>query len=325
MTQTYSRIKNTLLLVLLTLCMTTAKAQSPKAKQASLTLTTYRADGTVIATAPGVFISRDGTALAAWMPFKEAVRAEVKDAKGRTFKVGCLYGANALYNVARFRVDGVTDAQALTPASTAAKAGTAVYVMAAQPQKTAVSRTEQFNTTYTYTVLESITAQAVKDNPDLYNGAAVVTDKGELIGLYSYSSTVQSATDARFVDAFRPNALSSSDPTLRQTSLRIALPADEKEAQLALMLAGERSNEYHQAAAQDYIAAFPTAVDGYNALANAYVNQQQYAQADQVIQQAVNKAKDKAEAHFDYSRIISNYLDNIAPRDTTGTTFAAWT
>lgn len=325
MTQTYQRIKTTLLLFLLTACLVPANAQPQKAKQACFTLTTYRADGTVIATAPGVFISRDGTALAAWNPFKDAVKAEVKDAKGRKFTVGCLYGANALYNVARFRVDGVTDAQPLTPAATAAKTGTAVYVMAAQPQKTAVSRTEQFNTSYTYTVLESITAQTVKDNPDQYNGAAVVTDKGEFIGLYNYSSTVQSATDARYVDTFRSNALSSSDPTLRLTGVRIALPADEKDAQLALMLAGERNNDYHQAAARDYIAAFPTANDGYNALANSYVNAHQYDQADKAMQQAVSKAKDKAEAHYNYSRIISNYLDNIAPRDTTGTLYAAWT
>lgn len=325
MTRTYNRIKTILLLLLLTVCLMPAIAQPQKAKQACFTLTTYRADGTVIATAPGVFISRNGTAVAAWTPFKEAAKAEVKDAKGRKFKVGCIYGANALYNVARFRVDGVTDAPTLTPATTAAKSGTTVFVMTAQPQKTAVSRTEQFNTTYTYTVLESITAQAVKDNPDQYNGAAVVTDKGEFIGLYNYSSTVQSATDARYVDAFRTNALSSSDPTLRLTGVRIALPAEEKDAQLALMLAGERSNDYHQATALDYIAAFPAANDGYNALANTYVNTRQYEQADKAMQQAVTKAKDKAEAHYNYSRIISNYLDIIAPRDTTGTVYAAWT
>lgn len=300
-------------------------AQSPKAKQAALTLTTYRADGTVIAQAPGVFVSRDGVALSAWTPFKDAVRAEVKDSKGRTLKVDCLYGANALYNVARFRVASVTDAAALTPSATAQKQGTTVYVMGLQPQKTAVSSTEQFAGSYTYTVLESITAQTVKDHPEQYDGAAVVTERGDLIGLYNYSSSVQSSTDARFANAFTTTALSASDATLRQTAVRIALPPTEKDAQLALMLAADRNNDYQQATARDFIAAFPTSLDGYNSMANALVRVGNCQQADATMKQALQKVSNKAEAHHAYSRLIAHYLTNVAPYDTTGTTYTAWT
>lgn len=314
------RLKTLLITLLLPL---TLAAQPQKARQATFTLTTYTADGTVIATAPGVFVSKDGMALSAWTPFKDAVRAEVKDARGRTFKVACLYGASALYNVARFRIDGISDAATLTPATAPAKEGTTAYIMAATPQKTAVSRTELFNTNYTYTILESV--QAIKDNAAQYDGAAVVNDKGDLLGLFNYSTTVQSAADARYVNAFTTNALSTSDPTLSQTHLRLALPPAEKDAQLALMLAGERRGDYQLGAANDFIAAFPTSVDGYFSRANVLADSRKYAEADQTMQQCVQKAKDKAEAHFDYSRLISNYLTIVAPSDTTGTTYTAWT
>lgn len=314
------RLKTLLITLLLPL---TLFAQPQKARQAALTLTTYDREGNVIATAPGVFVTKDGMAMAAWTPFKDAVRAEVRDAKGRTLKVACLYGANAVYNVARFRVDGASDHTPLTPSAATAKSGTTVYIMGATPQKTAVSRTENFAGSYVYTVLESVTA--IKDAPEKYDGAAVVTDKGELLGLYNYSASVQSCTDARYVNTFAPSALSSSDLTLKQTAVRIALPAEEKDAQLALMLAADRGGDYQEGAARDYIAAFPTAVDGYYSLATVLNLSHRQDEADRTMQLALQKASNKGEAHYDYSRIVGTYLQTIQPADTTGAApYAAW-
>lgn len=313
--------KKILLTLITTLCALSAVAQPQKARQATFTLTTYNAKGEQIAQAPGVFLTKDGIALTAWTPFKDATKAEVKDAKGRTFNVACIYGASELYNVARFCVDGITDAQPLTPATTPAKQGTAAYIMTTQPQKTAVGRTEQFSDKYTYTVLESVSA--IKDNQS--DGAAVVNDKGDLLGIYNFSKTVQSATDARYADAFRTSALSTSDPALRQTNIRLALPETESDAQLALMLANDRGGDYQKAAARDYIAAFPAAADGYYSLATALTDSRNFAEADKTMQQSVAKAKDKGQAHYDYSRLVASYLTIIAPADSTGQSYAAWT
>lgn len=314
-----------LILTIIIVGLTTqAFAQPQKARNAIFKLVTYKANGEKIATTEGVFISKDGIALGAWNPFKGAAKAEISDSKGKTYTVSCIYGANELYNVAKFKVANINDATPISLATTPAKPQTPVWVMSQTPQKTVVSSTETFLNKYTYTILEGLTNKDISTNPDNYNGSAVVNEKGELIGLYNFSSSAQSATDARYADAFQTNALSFNDVTLRQTYIRIAIPSELKDAQVYLMFAQDKGGDYYQDCAQDFIHQFPAKNDGYYALAMALTSKAKYAEANAIMQKSIQNSKDKAEAHYNFSRLIQNYLNYIEPTDTNPNSFKEW-
>ena len=70
---------------MLTLCPASIFAQSSAVKKAAnavVSITTFDADGKILATTNGVFISADGTIAAPWSPFASADHAVAIDAKG---------------------------------------------------------------------------------------------------------------------------------------------------------------------------------------------------------------------------------------------------
>ena len=60
--------------------------------------------------------------------------------------------------------------------------------------------------------------------PEKNNGAPLLNDKGQLVGIYNNSGTLQSATDARYANDFALVGLSQNDPTLLQCGIRIGRP-----------------------------------------------------------------------------------------------------
>ena len=73
-----------------------------------------------------------------------------------------------------------------------------------------------------------------------YNGAPVLNDKGQIVGIYNSNGTLQSATDAKYANDFVLTGLSQNDPTLLQSGIRIALPQQPDEAIIALMLSATK-------------------------------------------------------------------------------------
>ena len=82
-------------------------------------LTTFRADGSILASSHGVFVGGEGEAVSDLKPFLGAATAVVVDAMGNKMNVTRMLGLNDIYDVARFRVDGKT-----TPAAVANVAST---------------------------------------------------------------------------------------------------------------------------------------------------------------------------------------------------------
>ena len=77
------------------------------------------------------------------------------------------------------------------------------------------------------------------------------------------------------------------------------------EALLTLYLTSSGSDTASFAAmVDDFISQYPTAVDGYVYRASLAVDGGRYADADRDMQHAVEKGDQKAEAHYNYSRII---------------------
>ena len=82
------------LLLMGTVLSSWAQAWSKKAAQAVFTLKTFKADGTLLGSANGVFVSENGEAVSCFAPFRGADRAVVIDAQGKEWPVETMMGAS---------------------------------------------------------------------------------------------------------------------------------------------------------------------------------------------------------------------------------------
>ena len=269
-----------------------------KAADAAFTLTTFKADGSILATSNGVCISTDGIAISPWKPFIGADKAVIIDAKGQKHEVECLLGANEIYDIVKFQVNGKTIA---APLATTVSANDEVWITpmpkSGNAEKADVVNVEKFMDKYNYAILKSTAT-------DKLNGAPVFNTKGQVIGLFNISGDSQSSTDVNYANDFTVNGLSQNDITLRQSGICIGLPNKIEEAVVALMLSSEKPSNIHEAVVNDFIAKFPQSNDGYYALANIQIAKGEIANADKTMQTAVGKVTAKDEAHYNYARLV---------------------
>ena len=269
-----------------------------KAADAAFTLTTFKADGSILATSNGVCISTDGIAVSPWKPFIGADKAVIVDSKGQKHDVECLLGANEIYDIAKFQVSGKT---AAAPLATTVSAGDEVWLTpilkSGNAEKANVTSVEKFMDKYNYAILSSSAT-------DKMNGVPVFDKKGQVIGLYHKSGDSQSSTDANYAKDFVLKGLSQNDVTLRQSDIRIGLPNTLEEAVVALMLSSEKPANIHEAIVNEFITKFPQSNDGYYALANIQIAKGEVANADKTMQTAIGKVTAKDEAHYNYARLI---------------------
>ena len=269
-----------------------------KAADAAFTLTTFKADGSILAISNGVCISTDGIAVSPWKPFIGADKAVIVDSKGQKHDVECLLGANEIYDIAKFQVSGKT---AAAPLATTVSAGDEVWLTpilkSGNAEKANVTSVEKFMDKYNYAILSSSAT-------DKMNGVPVFDKKGQVIGLYNKSGDSQSSTDANYAKDFVLKGLSQNDVTLRQSDIRIGLPNTLEEAVVALMLSSEKPANIHEAIVNEFITKFPQSNDGYYALANIQIAKGEVANADKTMQTAIGKVTAKDEAHYNYARLI---------------------
>ena len=296
---------------LLLLCAMTANAQSAAVKEAAQSvfiLTTYSADGTAIATSHGVFIGDGSEGVSTLAPFDGAARAVVTDAKGNDMDVIRIIGVNSLYDVARFRVNGNSTAAATASASVTS--GTTVWLVTCpedgkkSPVSASINSVETFMDKYSYYILTA----TMPENGD---ACPFVNDGGEVIGLMQPSSTSSNihAVDIRFIASLEAGAFAYSNANIQKTAIPAALPREQSQAQVMLMTASQsRDTLKYEAAIEDFIAQFPALTDGYMARAQLMSARGQYDAAATAMGNALDNAADKAEAHFNYARLIYNKL-----------------
>lgn len=287
-----------------------------KVADATFTLTTFKADGSILASTNGFFISTDGVAIGPWKPFVGADKAVVVDAKGQKHNVECLLGANEIYDIAKFQVDGKTISGSLSATISAPETvWIAVAPKSGSAVKAEVSSVEKFMDKYNYAILKSAATEKM-------NGAPVVNERGQIIGIFNAGGTSQSATDANYAKDFVVKGLSQNDVVLRQSNIRVGLPNSLEESVVALMLSSEKPVGTHEALINDFIAKFPQANEGYYAKANLLVAQNDLVNADKVLQEEVNKATSKDEAHYNYARIV--YLNSVNSANADKLKAAGW-
>lgn len=306
-----------LFITLIILCVCgTGKAQTSAVKNAAKSvfkLTTYNADGSVLATSNGVFVGNNGEAISDLKPFIGAAKATVTDTKGHEMNVERIMGINDLYDVAKFMVSGKTTP--LPMAQSASTSGSQAWLVGyakKSPTITAatVKSVETFMDKYSYYIF-SLTA------PENTNACPFVNSEGQVIGIMQPSTTSSDihATDAKFIVDLQTSGLSIEDETMKKIGIPIALPSDKDQALLTLMMAAQTNDSIkHAAIVNDFISQYPTSVDGYTAQAQIYVNANEFDKAAKEMETAIKKAEKEDEAHYNYSKIIYEkevYKSNI--------------
>lgn len=289
-----------------TFSVTYVHGQSKQVKKAAasiFSLTTFKTDGTLLASTNGVFISDNGEAISAFYPFVGADSAVVIDTNGNALPVDVIIGANELYDVCKFKVNGKT-----TPikiASTPSMDGEKVWMLGysiknQEAKQVPIQKTELFMDKYTYYIFSS-------ETPENMEGCPFVNAKGELIGILQHANHSEGthAVDAHFMkDMQINNGLSLADPVLRQTTIRTQLPAKEEDALVTLMMASEQNKKNYLKYIQDFKHLFPHAIDGYAAQARQYANKKEFAKAATEMETAIQNVHKKDAAHAEYAKII---------------------
>ena len=299
-------MKSVFLSLLFTFFALGALAQSANVQKVSksvFSLTTFKKDGSFLASGRGVFVGAHGEAVSTWTPFIGADSAIVIDANGNKHTVDVIYGASEVYDLCKFKVNAIT-----TPAP-AAKVQSAVGARAwlvqystgrAQTDALKVKKVEPFMTDCHFYQYDG-------QPENIHVGCPVANDKGEVMGLLQYSklSGDYNSVDVRFAETFKTTGLSVNEPILKQTTIRMALPDKQDQALLMLMLeAGQTSPSRYLRYVEDFIHKFPKSVEGYVSQAEFYLARNDFGKANATMQTALNMADKKDEAHYNLAKLI---------------------
>ena len=280
------------------------------ASKSVFTLKTFGSDGSMIASTTGFYTGPHGEAISNLTPFKDASRAIIIDAQGKEYQVSAILAANEIYDVVKFRVAN-NKTQPLTLSATIAPVGSQVWLLPYREVKNlnsgevrkAETIIDDQNEFGYYTVAMPMTENLV--SCPLFNEA------GEVIGMMqqpaSSKDTLSYAISASYVDSLKMTGITFNNTTYRQTFIRKELPADLKEANLALYLsASQLDSASYVAVIDDFIRQFPNVPDGYTARALQAADAGRFAEASHDMEQAIKCASPKDDAHFTYARIIYN-------------------
>ena len=300
------KLTNTLIAIAV-IFSTQCLAQPSSVKDAAKSvfkLTTYKTDGTPLSESNGVFISADGIAVSSLKPFLGASRATVTDAKGKQYDVTRMLGANEIYDMAKFKVDKVKAEPAQT-AATPAKSGDEVWLLTygGKPISTTAKSVETFMDKYAYYIF---TMQA----PDNANACPFVNRQGQVIGLLkpSATSTDTHATDINFASTLHTSGFALNDPMLKQIGIPPALPQEQEQALLTLLMAESADSVKRAAVVADFMAQYPNRADGYSAMARIQVEANDFDGAAQTMERGIKMSDNKDEAHAGYGKIIYDKL-----------------
>lgn len=288
-----------------------------KVADAAFSLTTYRADGTVLATSNGVFVSKDGIGVSTWQPFVGADHAVIVDNKGTRHPVESILGINELYDVVKFKVNTTSVAPSIGTISTTEKSDLWIVGTSSigQPVKTSVENVERFMDKYNYYVLGY-------QQDTQRNGSPLVNAKGQVVGLLHATGASQSGTDILFAKDLMITGLSQNDLALRQCGIRVAVPNQSEDAIVALMLSIDKPKDYRRSVINEFIAKFPKLNEGYFALAGDLITNDDLTGADKALKDAITNATNKEEAHYNYALLI--YRTCVSPTQAERAKDAGW-
>lgn len=303
-----------IILTLLLTCISGLSSAQPSAVKKALKsvfkITTFKEDGSLNGTGYGAFLSATGEAVSAWTPFEGASSAVIIDTQGKKYDVEVIYGANDMYNIARFKVTVPQKAApvAANQEQNAQPSGNEVWCAiyngkATSAQKYSITKAETFMTSLPYYVIE----QNGTNIGDDMMGAPFFNSQGQLMGLLNTSSirTDLHVAGIQYAQTLQPSGLSLNDYTLRKTNIRLAMPTDYNHAAIALLIAQKRcSDETYVAMINDFISLFPDKEDGYVTMVQHLMEKKQFKEAEDYFNNALKITGETGNMHYSFFKII---------------------
>ena len=293
-------------------CMASAQPDKwvKKASKAVFTLKTFNANDELIGSSNGFFITADGIAVSSYTPFRGASKAVIIDAMGKEYPVKSIIGANDTYDIAKFRVDA-SKCQTLRTAPAVGE-NTQLWLLPYNAKNgysctaATVKSVQKVENDYDYYTLEGNGSENTVGCP--YLNAA-----GDVVGIKQQSSSDDNATQyavgATFATGLKMTGLSLNDAALKATSIKKELPDELDQAILTLYLASSMGDaNSFVGLVDDFIEKFPQAPDGYSYKAQIMAAKDNYPEADKYMKLAIENATDKAEAHYNYAKMMYQNL-----------------
>ena len=293
-------------------CMASAQPDKwvKKASKAVFTLKTFNANDELIGSSNGFFITADGIAVSSYTPFRGASKAVIIDAMGKEYPVKSIIGANDTYDIAKFRVDA-SKCQTLRTAPAVGE-NTQLWLLPYNAKNG-----------YSCTAVTVKSVQKVQNDYDYYTlegngsentvGCPYLNAAGDVVGIKQQSSSDDNATQyavgATFATGLKMTGLSLNDAALKATSIKKELPDELDQAILTLYLASSMGDaNSFVGLVDDFIEKFPQAPDGYSYKAQIMAAKDNYPEADKYMKLAIENATDKAEAHYNYAKMMYQNL-----------------
>ena len=310
-------MKKFLLLILLIvncqLSIVNVCAQPDKKAGLSLVkIATAKADGTTIGETTGFAIpspAKEGAIeiVSPYTIFKQASKATVADAKGKTALAHRITGASDLYDVVRFTVDKATVAP-LPVANAKLAVGSKAYIL----QPTGKGKTQTIDVTIGEAPEHSgLTYYTIyRPSDDALTGCPLLNGKGEVVGVIQHTADSQAdktyAIGIEFNEALTVSTMSAADPALQGILIPKQLPAAQEQASSYLYLLTKNTEDTlsYLANLGDFIEEFPEDFFGYTERAQYYAATKQYAYAEADLNNALEKCSEKADVHSAMSNII---------------------
>ena len=272
-------MKKYLLLVVLISLVLPVMAQKPpkwmeKSQKAVISITTFDGNDRQIATTNGFFISDKGEALSAYLPFKGAARATVKDAEGNTYPVASIIGADDLFDVIKFKVVVPKKVPFLPMASDPVPGGSPVFLLNYSTDKVGpfkqgtITEVTKLKSSFNYYKVSFPIEEGQANAP-------LLTEKGEVFALSqedaSAKKEVSYGVSASYVNTLAISSTDAFNTIYTGIAIRKAWPADVEQATVSLfLLASSQDAKAYLETLNDFIATFPEVADGYLSRASLY-------------------------------------------------------
>ena len=336
-------MKRILLLILICCHLLPATAQKnaapkwmDKSKKAVVLITTYGKDGTKLTSGTGIFVSETGDVLTAYDLFKGAEKATVTDVEGKIYPVTTIVGADELYDVIKVKAETPKKVQFFPIAADPLAVGAVAYLLPYTTEKKAdfeqgtITEVSKLKDPYSYYKL-SIPLEDARVNSPILNA------EGEVFGLAQADASgkkdVSYAVSASYVNSLSIAPTDFLNSVYNSIGIKKAWPADVEQAQVALFLKGSTQDvKTYLETLNDFIATFPSSVDGYLNRANHYAGRRAElastpAEQDKYLKLALDDietaskySNKKGDVYYNKAKLIYS----VAATDTT-LTDPAWT
>ena len=294
-----------------------------KARKAVFSIVTYDKENNIKGTGNGFYIDTKGTALSDYTLFENAERAVIINADGKQKDVTSIHGANAIYDVIKFRTPIDKKQTTLTIAKQPAKVGEAVYLLPYSTQKSPnmqagrVTSVDSIgNNSYYYTI-EMKTSDKMLSCP-------IMNGNGEVLGLIQKNSSDESnesyAIGAKYGESLEITALSFNDGSLKKIGIKKALPETEDQALVLLYMSNvEQDEATYLNLLNDFIEQYPNNYEGYLRRARHHMQSKDenlLEQANKDLKKALECKANPEETLYQASKSIYSYalsLDGTEP------------